>query len=437
MTSRITVGIAQALLLVALSAPAFAFPSLYVAKEEAAPLTANTKIVIARDGDRTTITLSSDPVGGTGDFAMVLAIPSAPAREDIKVVDPAVLDHLEAYTAPRLIEMHDFYPCSPLVHLGGFDFISERIKHGRSGPPRRRVQGVTAEAWYGAGDYDVSVLKGPQTAGLAAWLSENGYEVPAEAGPVIADHLAEGMAFVIVEVSDSARPGTPGRFLPPLQFAFTSGTFTLPIRLGMANARGAQELQLFTLTRGGRTEAVSYPNLPIPSDMRLPPQVETAAAAIYGALFQQAAAGENGPAAFLEHAWDAAWCDPCTSDPPSAAQLRQLGADWATDLGDGQVALAREVFVTRLRLRYDPGHFPDDLKLRETTDARHFQARYVLRHAWQASADCPSAARYEKRLRARQNAEAEALARLTGWTIEDVQRWTRRNGQFPEPPAFK
>ena len=42
----------------------------------------------------------------------------------------------------------------------------------------------------------------------------------------------------------------------------------------------------------------------------------------------------------------------------------------------------QDVFITRLHVRYDAAHFPEDLVFQETADRTNFQGRYVLRHAW-------------------------------------------------------
>ena len=44
----------------------------------------------------------------------------------------------------------------------------------------------------------------------------------------------------------------------------------LPIRLGMVNAKGAQELFVYALTRNGRVETTNYRTARLPADMDLP-----------------------------------------------------------------------------------------------------------------------------------------------------------------------
>src|SRR5262249_59664923 len=77
-----------------------------------------------------------------------------------------------------------------------------------------------------------------------------------------------------------------------------------------------------------------------------------------------------------------------------------------------------DVFVTRIHARYDARHFPDDLVFQETADRSSFQGRYVLRHPWTGDATCEAAAAYRAELRPRREAEAAALASLTGRPVE-------------------
>ena len=49
------------------------------------------------------------------------------------------------------------------------------------------------------------------------------------------------------------------------------------------------------------------------------------------------------------------------------------------------------VFVTRLHVRYDGAHFPEDPVFQETGDRSNFQGRYILRHAWTGTETCSEA----------------------------------------------
>ena len=76
-----------------------------------------------------------------------------------------------------------------------------------------------------------------------------------------------------------------------------------------------------------------------------------------------------------------------------------------------------DVFLTRLHVRYDNAHFPEDLVFQETADHANFQGRYTLRHAWQGEGSCSAAAAYRASVRDRHEQEAQRLASITGWNV--------------------
>jgi hypothetical protein len=79
--------------------------------------------------------------------------------------------------------------------------------------------------------------------------------------------------------------------------------------------------------------------------------------------------------------------------------------------------------LTRLHVRYQLDRFPEDLQFQETQDQQNYQARYVLRHAWKGDANaCPEAKRYFEELPRRYEHEAEVLANLTGWDVQDIRK---------------
>ena len=125
--------------------------------------------------------------------------------------------------------------------------------------------------------------------------------------------------------------------------------------------------------------------------MDLPVYIKTRFKDFYRDMFDQQVKKADMRAVFTEYAWDMNWCDPCAADPLSVEELRSLGVFWLKNDGPvfvpGQgrrpappVGDARNVFVTRMHVRYDAQRFPEDLVLQETADRNNFQARYVLRH---------------------------------------------------------
>src|SRR2546422_6648014 len=87
------------------------FCGFYVAKADAMLYNQASKVVLVRNGDRTVLTMANDYQGDPREFAVVIPVPTFLERGQIHVGDPALVDHLDAYSAPRLVEFYDPDPC--------------------------------------------------------------------------------------------------------------------------------------------------------------------------------------------------------------------------------------------------------------------------------------------------------------------------------------
>ncbi len=407
------------------AAPLQAFCGFYVAKADTKLFNKASSVVLVRDGDRTVITMANDYRGEPTEFAVVVPVPTFLEREQIHVGDRAVIDHLDAYTSPRLVEYFDEDPCQRRMYeelraMGYTDSAPAPSVVPRS----EKELGVTIEARYTVGEYDILILSAEESDGLETWLKRNGYRIPDGASRVLASYIRQEMRFFVARVNleEQARLGFAN--LRPLQMAYESRRFMLPIRLGTVNADGPQELFVFALTRTGRVETTNYRTVRLPSDVELPVFVKEEFSDFYRDMFATQVDKERMRTVFLEYAWDMNWCDPCAADPLSDRELRSLGVFWTgDDPRRGNIKRqARDVFVTRLHLRYTASTFPEDLMFQETGDRGNFQGRYVLRHPWKGKATCREADDYRRMLRDRQEKEATTLASLTGWDIDDIRR---------------
>lgn len=93
------------------SSASYAFCGFYVAKADSSLFNRASKVVIARDGHRTVLTMANDYQGDLEEFALVVPVPTFLERGQINVGDRAVIEHLDAYSAPRLVEYFDPDPC--------------------------------------------------------------------------------------------------------------------------------------------------------------------------------------------------------------------------------------------------------------------------------------------------------------------------------------
>src|ERR1700687_5349270 len=114
----------------------------------------------------------------------------------------------------------------------------------------------------------------------------------------------------------------------------------LPLRLGMFNANGPQDLIAYVLTRSGRVESTNYRTVKLPANIELPVHVRGDFAAFYRALFERQAQAPGQRVVFTEYCWDMSWCDPCAADPLSPEELREAGVFWLDGGDEADVAPA-------------------------------------------------------------------------------------------------
>ena len=423
---KLVATLVTAMLTITFTAPTvLAFCGFYVAKADTKLFNQASQVVLVRHENKTVITMASDFKGDPKEFAIVVPVPTVLEKGQIRVGDRALIEHLDAYSAPRLVEYFDDDPCRPRPRLEmmapstavvGQDMMAQRA----------RSLGVTIEAAYTVGEYDILILSAQESTGLETWLRDSGYRLPTGASSVLGSYLKQGMKFFVARVNLKEQARLGFTYLRPLQMAFESPKFMLPIRLGTLNADGAQELFVYALTRKGRVETTNYRTVRLPTGTELPVYVKEEFPQFYRAMFAEQVKRESMRAVFLEYAWDMSWCDPCAADPLSPEELRKLGVFWlpegSADLQRGRPGGPIDVFMTRLHVRYNAASFPEDLVFQETADRANFQGRYVLRHPWKGEAKCEAAERYRQSLRARSEREAGNLSSLTGWAIGDIRR---------------
>ena len=428
---------------------AAAFCGFYVAKADANLFNKASKVVIARDGDSTVVTMANDYQGDPKEFAMVIPTPVVLARNQIRVSSNERVDTIDGYSAPRLVEYFDPDPCPP----PGPEYEVSPLVFSPPPPepaafvaaPAPAVDfGVTIEAQYEVEEYDILILSAEESDGLQRWLTKEGYKVPPKANDVLASYIAQDMKFFVAKVNldrlGAAQDPDWNGFLRPLQIAYEHGKFMLPIRLGTVNANGPQDLLVYFLTRNGRVEATNYRTLDIPSEDEIPPFVEERFDDFYRALFDKQVAETQMKAVFTEYSWPLQIkCDPCVAGAPTQQELIELGATWLAEdykVSPEGVVSFREpdgwrvgpAHLTRLHMRYTAETFPQDLMFQETGDKETFQGRYVMRQPFRGNTSWPAGQDYLNALNARHKTEAANLANLTGWNSDEIKNDMREAG---------
>jgi hypothetical protein len=406
MTKHLTIALLAALLTFGASSPARAFCGFYVSGADA-PLTNDaTLVVMMRDGTRTVLSMQNTYTGPPQDFAMVVPVPVVLHEANVKVLPRDIFAKVERLTAPRLVEYWEQDPCRPQVM---YEMAPPMAAAAPAGAPEEKsaaAHHVKIEARFAVGEYDVVVLSAQDSSGLDAWLHENHYRIPEGAEPYLRPYVQMGMKFFVAKVNvakvkfERTGQGKEHAVLSPLRFHYDADDFSLPVRLGLINSGGKQDLVTVILARGQRYEVANYDNVSMPTNLEVSDATRRQFGSFYASLFDRVV--ERHPRAVVtEYSWDAGSCDPCPIPPLEDQDLATLGADVLPSAGDqGSGGLV----VTRLHARYARDTLGDDLHFRpapaivggrqgmeegaKPDSTNNFQARYVIRHKWSGAAAC-------------------------------------------------
>jgi len=361
--------------------------------------------------------MANDYQGNVKDFALVVPVP-VPIKEDqVNVGNPKIIERLDAFSAPRLVEYFDNDPCQPVYRMDAMPSAaqSSEMRGGRI-QEKNESFGVTVESKFTVGEYDIVILSAKESDGLERWLISNGYNIPKGANQLLHPYIKQKMKFFVAKVNLKELAKSEYQSLRPLMIAYESPKFMLPIRLGMINSQKEQDLIVYLLSANGETELTNYRTVKVPSDVDIPEFVKGDFSNFYKSMFSRAYDREGRKVAFLEYAWSMANCDPCSAEPLNPDELKQAGVFWQNS-GRGN-----NLFITRLHIRYDRSHFPEDLKFQNTANQQLFQGRYVIRHPFREKISCDVARDYTQQVRQRQEKEAQTLANLTGWNLAEIRK---------------
>lgn len=427
--------VATLLLVAMVGHEAMAFCGFYVSKADGTLKNKTSQVILVRDGDRNVITMYNDFQDDFKDFAMVVPVPAVLRKSDIKVVDQQIFSTLNEYSKPRLVAYYDENPCMQRMYkelAGAVPGVALNEVPVSGYRAQRKSLGVHIEAKYLVGEYDILILSAKESAGLKTWLTENGYKIPRGAEEVLEPYIKSNLKFFVVKVNEAEKKKLPGNFLRPIQISYRSSRFMLPIRLGMANADGDQDLLVYAFTRTGRIECTNYRTVALPSGEKVPLFVQNNFGSFYSNLFQHQWNRQGHAVAMLEYAWDVSpqnfvKCDPCIATAPSTQDLLQAGVWWVghnwsdySDVEEDNVPdLPSNVYFTRLHVRYNRHDFPQDLMFQATPNTENFQARYVITHPADGDFSCEAGKQYLRQLKQRRREELRNLTELTGKSYED------------------
>jgi len=345
-------------------------------------------------------------------FAMIVPVPVVLKESDVKTLPAGVFDKIDQMGAPRLVEYWEQDPCAR------DDRDPTKL---RPAPPATVARSplsnmtempepVVIEAQFVVGEYQIVILSATDSTALDAWLRREHYKIPDGAEPLLRPYVESGMKFFVAKVDPHKVTFDNGRAaLSPLRFHYDADDFMLPIRLGLANSSGTQDLIVNIFAPNQRYEVANYKNVTIPTNIDVDPTIKGKFGAFYAALFDRTI--EKNPGAVVtEYAWQATTCDPCPGPTLQPEELQTLGADVLGGSMDKPEAVeAYDMVLTRLHARYGKD-IKDDLQFKAATpivggrefvregnkleegarpdQINNFQGRYAIRHEWTGPIKC-------------------------------------------------
>ena len=362
----------------ALTPTADAFCGTYVGGTEEDLTNRVSNVVMVRQGNRTTITMSGDVSEGADDFGILIPVPGD--VEGVRVLeDLTLLDRVDRYASPRLVS----YTCEDLHGFGASGFDADASGAG-CGSIMQSIQAqlmkdilehaagqLGLDLSFGGGQYDIDVLAPQSLTELGTWAMVNGWRIDPDAAAILTRQVRDDTKYIAVKVSLDEDLPEGRKVLKPIQFSYTSNGFSLPIELGAAHAERVQDVVLHVITdaSGGQVGISNYPEFQV-EDECLFRDEEESFTDFYTRQIAQGYQDSGGEAAWTtEYVWAPEKCDPCPEEGAIDEEtLHALGFE-----GSGGSAV-----LTRLRARFHPDSVRGDLALYSSGISAQEQLRYIL-----------------------------------------------------------
>lgn len=211
------------------------------------------------------------------------------------------------------------------------------------------------------GPYQVATLRGTDAGSLRAWLTSNGYAIPASIEPTLMHYIELNMDFIALRL----RGGEGLRRMAPVRVRMPGSQPVLPLRMVAAGISDKVGM-LLTVVADARLEAQNFANFTVSSDdLRWDFAANPDAVSLYRAAVAAKIRALGAAWQTESSLWSTA------SALRGAVRSPRVDADAGATDSDLDVALAglspRSVVVTRLRAELTAAQLDRDLVLRAST----------------------------------------------------------------------
>ena len=191
--------------------------------------------------------------GSPASFAWVLPIHGT---VDVGISADILFDAMDALTQTQIVSPALDCPGPPAACLSSGDdddesagFASPRDPESTGAPP------VTVTKAANVGPYETVQLHATDASALTAWLSTNGFDIPAAVTPVIDDYVAHGFDFLAMKLL----PSEGVQSMRPVRVTSSGASLSLPLRMAAVGTGVSVGITLWVVS-DGRYEPQNFPS---------------------------------------------------------------------------------------------------------------------------------------------------------------------------------
>lgn len=222
--------------------------------ERTKPSSSAQKAIMIRRGGEETLLLQTTYQGPSGEFAWVIPVPARPT--EIFAAEPAFIEQTFLQTEPAVQTILQESKASRWYK--GVTTASAPMGPGPAmgGPNPGSPSPVEVLAERNVGDYHAVVLAAVGGQALQKWLTDNKYQLPADAAAVLDGYVQKGWFFVALKMQEQRAQEQPVLTdVAPLglTFSYPAGKLVFPLTISRLSAPPQSSLLLCTIGDGPYT----------------------------------------------------------------------------------------------------------------------------------------------------------------------------------------
>ncbi len=186
--------------------------------------------------------------GSPSNFAWVLPIHGT---VDVGLSADVLFDSVDVLTETQIVPPEPNCP-SPNCFFGGPQAASASsgtATAGGASPPA-----VTVTKQENVGPYATVQLHSTDSSALDTWLTQNGYNIPADVVPVIAEYVTEGFDFLAMKLL----PNQGVQAMRPVRVTTAGASLSLPLRMAAVGTGNSVGISIWVVA-DGRYEPQNFP----------------------------------------------------------------------------------------------------------------------------------------------------------------------------------